>query len=88
MPLTGLSFNSSGLGEVESPHGVFRISDANGCGCIFRKSLGKRAGGFVPLPVAFCMEEVDMKVRLLDIGGVITHDARLRVIHDHQRNAM
>lgn len=55
---------------------------ASGCGCVFRKSWFLRAGGFVPLPVAYGMEEADMGLRLHALGGVIVRDDTLRVIHD------
>ncbi len=55
---------------------------ASGCGCVFRKSWFLRAGGFVPLPVAYGMEEADMGLRLHALGGVIVRDDALRVVHD------
>jgi GT2 family glycosyltransferase len=59
-----------------------RVSEASGCGCIFRKSWFMKVGGFVPLPVAYNMEEVDMGLRLHAMGGVIVRDSQLRVVHD------
>lgn len=58
------------------------VSEASGCGCVFHREWYQRVGGFVPLPVAYGMEEVDMGLRLHALGGVIVHDDRLRVIHD------
>lgn len=55
---------------------------ASGCGCVFRKSWFLRTGGFVPLPVAYGMEEADMGLRLHALGGVIVRDDALRVVHD------
>lgn len=55
---------------------------ASGCGCVFRKSWFLRAGGFVPLPVAYGMEEADMGLRLHALGGLIVRDDALRVLHD------
>ncbi len=59
-----------------------QISVASGCGCIFRRSWYLKVGGFVPLPIAYNMEEVDMGLRLHALGGVIVRDAELRIIHD------
>lgn len=79
--------SASGLDHEESPAGYRQLPEANGCGSIFRKSWYEATGGFVPLPVAYCMEEVDMAIRLFDLGGAIIHDTGLRVVHDHERNA-
>jgi GT2 family glycosyltransferase len=55
---------------------------ASGCGCVFRKEWFERCGGFVPLPIAYNMEEVDMGLRIHALGGVIVRDDQLRVHHD------
>jgi GT2 family glycosyltransferase len=59
------------------------IAMPSGCGCVFRKSWFMRTSGFVPLPVAYNMEEVDIGLQLHALGGVIVHDPFLRVIHKH-----
>ena len=63
--------------------GFREIAVYSGCGCVFRKSWFRRISGFVPLPVAYAMEEVDVSLQLHAIGGAIIHDPDLRVIHDH-----
>lgn len=60
-----------------------RIAVPSGCGCVFRKSWFERTRGFVPLVVAYNMEEVDIGLQLHALGGVIVHDPLLRVVHDH-----
>lgn len=55
----------------------------SGCGCVFRKSWFAQTTGFVPLPIAYGMEEVDIGLQLHALGGVIVHDPFLRVLHDH-----
>jgi len=55
---------------------------ASGCGCVFRKSWFQRTTGFVPLPIAYSMEEVDVSLQLHALGGAIVHDPYLRVLHD------
>lgn len=59
-----------------------RIAMPSGCGCVFRKGWFQRTRGFVPLPVAYNMEEVDIGLQLHAIGGMIVHDPLLRVVHD------
>jgi GT2 family glycosyltransferase len=56
----------------------------SGCGCVFRKSWFEKTRGFVPLPVAYNMEEVDIGLQLHAAGGMIIHDPLLRVVHDHE----
>ncbi len=59
-----------------------RIAMPSGCGCVFRQGWFQRTRGFVPLPVAYNMEEVDIGLQLHALGGVIVHDPLLRVVHD------
>ena len=65
-----------------APNEYERVSEASGCGCIFKKSWFERVGGFVPLPIAYNMEEVDMGLRVHAAGGIIVRDQGLRVVHD------
>ena len=60
-----------------------RIAVYSGCGCVFRRSWLLRVAGFVPLPVAYGMEEVDVSLQLHAAGGVIVHDPQLQIRHDH-----
>ena len=62
----------------------FSIGVPSGCGCIFRKDWFQRTKGFVPLPVAYGMEEVDIGIQLHAIGGIIVRDPFLRVLHDKE----
>jgi hypothetical protein len=55
----------------------------SGCGCVFRKSWFLKTSGFVPLPIAFGMEEVDVGLQLHALGGVIVQDPNLRIVHHH-----
>ena len=59
------------------------IATASGCGCVFRKCWFERTTGFVPLPIAYNMEEADIGLQLHALRGVIVHDPNLRVTHDH-----
>lgn len=51
-------------------------------GVVFRRSEFLAAGGFVPLVVAYGMEEEDLTLRLLDRGRKLMRSPWLRVFHD------
>ena len=57
-------------------------ADFSGGACIFRRSAFLEAGGFVPLPVAYGMEEVDLAIRMHSRGGRILTTGWLRVFHN------
>jgi GT2 family glycosyltransferase len=57
-------------------------ADFSGGACLFRRSAFLEAGGYVPLPVAYGMEEVDLALRLHSRGGRILTSSWLRVFHD------
>lgn len=60
-----------------------RLAVPSGCACVFRRSWFLRTDGFVPLRVAYGMEEADLGLQLCHLGGVVVHDPGLRAIHDH-----
>lgn len=64
-------------------------ADFSGGACIFNRRAFLEAGGYVPLPVAYGMEEVDLAIRLHARGGKILNTPWLRVFHntDLQRHA-
>ena len=57
-------------------------ADFSGGACIFRREAFLEAGGYVPLPVAYGMEEVDLALRLHSRGGKILTTRWLRVFHN------
>jgi GT2 family glycosyltransferase len=57
-------------------------ADFSGGACIFRRKAFLDAGGYVPLPVAYGMEEVDLAIRLHSHGGKILTTPWLRVFHN------
>ena len=57
-------------------------ADFRGGACIFRRSAFIEAGGYVPLPIAYGMEEVDLAIRLHSRGGRILTTPWLRVFHN------
>jgi len=57
-------------------------ADFSGGACIYRRKAFLDAGGYVPLPVAYGMEEVDLAIRLHSQGGKILTTPWLRVFHN------
>lgn len=57
-------------------------ADFPGGACIYRRKAFLEAGGYVPLPVAYGMEEVDLAIRLHAQGGKILTTPWLRVFHN------
>jgi GT2 family glycosyltransferase len=57
-------------------------ADFSGGACIYRRSAFLDVGGYVPLPVAYGMEEVDLALRLHSRGGKILSTPWLRVFHN------
>ena len=57
-------------------------ADFSGGACIYRRKAFLDAGGYVPLPVAYGMEEVDLAIRLHSLGGKILTTRWLRVFHN------
>jgi len=58
-------------------------ADFSGGACIYRRKAFLDAGGYVPLPVAYGMEEVDLAIRLHSQGGKILTTRWLRVFHNN-----
>lgn len=57
-------------------------ADFAGGACVYRRHAFLDAGGYVPLPVAYGMEEVDLALRLHSRGRRILSTSWLRVFHD------
>jgi glycosyltransferase involved in cell wall biosynthesis len=57
-------------------------ADFSGGGCAYRRARYLEVGGYVPLPDAYNMEEVDFALRLHARGGHILGTQWLRVFHD------
>ena len=57
-------------------------ADFSGGACVYRRDAFLNAGGYVPLPVAYGMEETDLALRLHARGGKILFSSWLRVFHD------
>ena len=57
-------------------------ADFSGGACIYRREAFLQSEGYVPLPVAYGMEEVDLALRLHARGNRILSTSWLRVFHD------
>lgn len=57
------------------------VADFSGGGCAYRRTRFLEVGGYVPLPTAYGMEEVDFGLRLHALGGRVLRSGRLRVLH-------
>lgn len=53
-----------------------------GCGVVYRRTAFIEAGGYVPLPVAYGMEEEDLALRMLNQKQQLLVSPWLRVFHD------
>jgi GT2 family glycosyltransferase len=58
-------------------------ADFSGGACSYRRKAFLDAGGYVPLPVAYGMEEVDLAIRLHAQGGKILTTRWLRIFHNN-----
>ena len=61
------------------------VADFSGGASAYRKGMFERIGGYVPVPLAYGMEEVDLALRLHAAGGRILETSWLRVFHDTDR---
>lgn len=59
-----------------------RVASFVGCGCVYRRDSFLATSGYVPLPLAYGMEEVDLAIRLHAMGQRIMLNPSLRVVHE------
>ena len=62
------------------------VAAFGGGGCVYRREEFVKTAGYVPLAVAYGMEEVDLALRIIDSGGRILWVPSLRVFHDTDRS--
>jgi len=62
------------------------VADFVGCGCLYRTSAFKQTTGYVPIPIAYGMEESDLALRLHAGGHRLLYTPWLRVFHDTDRS--
>jgi glycosyltransferase involved in cell wall biosynthesis len=58
------------------------VADYVGAACLFRRADFLDAGGYVPIPIAYGMEEADLALRLFARGRRVLESAQLRARHD------
>jgi hypothetical protein len=58
------------------------VADFSGGGCAYQREIFLLAGGYVPVPVAYGMEEVDLALRLHAQDRLVLRSSWLRVFHD------
>lgn len=58
------------------------VADFEGGGSVYRRAAFEQTGGYLPLALAYGMEEVDLALRLHARGGRVLKTAWLRVFHD------
>ena len=67
--------------EPDSPAADW-VADFSGGACAYRRERFLETGGYVSLPTAYGMEEVDLALRLHALGGRVVRSRWLRVFHD------
>ena len=79
-----LSATVTARGETipEGRDETVQVASFVGGGCAYRRDAWKDTAGYVPLSLAYGMEEVDLSLQLIDEGWSILRDRRLRVFHD------
>lgn len=70
------------LHDSPSPAADSEVATFVGCGCVYRKSAFLATTGYVPLPVAYGIEEVDLALQLRHLNIPIIHCPGLEVFHD------
>ncbi len=69
--------------EVLDSQGLWLQAVYPGCGHLMSRDWFMRTRGYLPLPVAYNLEEVDVGIQLHDLGGRCLQSGDLRVFHDH-----
>lgn len=74
-------------GERVEPDAVTAswVADFVGCGCLYRTAAFRQTAGYVPIPIAYGMEESDLALRLHAGGQRLLSTPWLRVFHDTDR---
>lgn len=72
------------LGELIDSAQYTASFDSNfiGCGCAYQRDIFLQTTGYVALPLAYGMEEVDLGLRLINLNFKIVNTPWLRVFHN------
>ncbi|WP_395750215.1 glycosyltransferase family 2 protein [Prosthecobacter sp.] len=65
------------------PQGLWLHAMYIGCGHVMNRDWFLRTQGYLPLPLAYNLEEVDVSIQLHELGGRCLQSGALRVFHDH-----
>jgi hypothetical protein len=65
------------------PGSLWQVAVFPGCGHIMNRAWFLRTQGYLPRTVAYNLEEVDVAIQLLALGGLCVQAADLTVWHDH-----
>jgi len=68
-------------------NGIVQVASFMGGACVYRKSAFLETQGYVPLPVAYGMEEVDVSLQLHALGHRALKASCIRVFHDSDYSA-
>jgi GT2 family glycosyltransferase len=79
--LCGAFYHVGDAIELDEPRAQW-TADFLGGACIYRRQDFLDTGGYVPLPVAYGMEEVDFAIRLHAKGGKVLTSRWLRIFHN------
>lgn len=69
--------------ESPDPQGLWQQAFYPGCGHLMNRDWFRRTRGYLPVPIAYNLEEVDVSLQLHELGGLCLHSGELRVFHDH-----
>lgn len=72
--------------QQEASDTLSQTADFVNCGAAYRRDAFLRTTGFLELPIAYGMEEVDLALRLIDLNWTILRSGRLRVYHNTDRS--
>jgi GT2 family glycosyltransferase len=73
---------------LDSSQQMQRVSLYAGYACVFRKEAFVKAGGYVALAFAYCMEEVDLGLRLHQAQAWMVKAPSLRICHEAETRAV
>lgn len=70
--------------ETPESHGLWLRAYYFGCGHLMNREWFFRTSGYLPIPIAYNLEEVDVSLQLHELGGLCLQSGELRVFHDHE----
>ena len=69
--------------ETLDSQGLWLQAHYVGCGHLMSRDWFLRTLGYLPVPIAYNLEEVDVSLQLHELGGLCLQSGDLRVYHDH-----